>query len=77
LAVLDQTMPHLTGLELARDLLQHRPDLPVILYTGHREALTESQAQAAGVRALVRKPVEVDKLHALLETLLPAVIPTR
>ena len=77
LAVVDQTMPHLTGLELARDLLQHRPDLPVILYTGHREALTEAQAQAAGVRALVRKPVAVDQLHALLETLLPAVIPTR
>lgn len=77
LAVVDQTMPHLTGLELARDLLQHRSDLPVILYTGHREALTESQAQASGVRALMRKPVEVDKLHALLETLLPAVIPTR
>jgi CheY-like chemotaxis protein len=76
LAVLDQTMPRLTGLELARELLQHRPELPVILYTGHREALSEAQVQAACVRALVRKPVEVAELHALLETLLPAAIAT-
>jgi PAS domain S-box-containing protein len=77
LAVLDQTMPRLTGLELARDLLRSRADLPVILYTGHREALSESQVQAAGVRALMRKPVDVTKFHALLETLLPEVITTR
>jgi PAS domain S-box-containing protein len=76
LAVLDQTMPRLNGLDLARDLLRHRPELPVILYTGHREALSESQVQAAGVRALMRKPVEVAELHALLETLLPAVVST-
>jgi PAS domain S-box-containing protein len=76
LAVLDHTMPRLTGLELARDLLQHRPELPVILYTGHREALGDSQVRAAGIRALVRKPVDVAELHALLETLLPAVIST-
>jgi CheY-like chemotaxis protein len=76
LAVLDHTMPRLTGLELARDLLRHRPELPVILYTGHREALGESRVRAAGIRALVRKPVDVAELHALLETLLPAVIST-
>ena len=76
LAVLDHTMPRLTGLELARDLLRHRPDLPVILYTGHREAHGESQVHAAGIRALVRKAVDAAALHALLETLLPAVIST-
>ena len=72
LAVLDHTMPRLTGLELARDLLRRRPELPVILYTGHREALSEPQIRAAGIRALVHKPVNAAQLHALLETLLPA-----
>jgi PAS domain S-box-containing protein len=71
LAVLDHTMPRLTGLELAGALLHARPTLPVILYTGHREALSEAQAQAAGVRALVRKPVDVAELHRLIQTLLP------
>jgi CheY-like chemotaxis protein len=76
LAVLDQTMPQLAGLDLARDLLQHCPVLPVILYSGHREALSESQIRAAGVRALIHKPVEVDELYNLIRTLLPPVVST-
>jgi DNA-binding response OmpR family regulator len=75
--LLDVGLPGEDGLTLARWLrLRHRPELPVILYTGHREALSESQVQAAGVRALMRKPVEVAELHALLGTLLPAAIST-
>ncbi len=37
--VTDYTMPHLTGLELAREILRIRPDLPLILVSGHTEAL--------------------------------------
>ena len=32
--ITDQTMPELTGLELAKEILAIRPDLPVILCTG-------------------------------------------
>ena len=72
LAVLDQTMPRLTGLELAQILLQRRPDLPVILYTGYQEAFTAEQVRALGIRALVRKPVDVAEFHPLVESLLPS-----
>lgn len=71
LALLDQTMPGLTGLELAQDMLLLRPALPVVLYTGYREALDDTAVQKVGVRAVVRKPVDADELHTLFAGLLP------
>jgi len=71
LVLLDQTMPGLTGLELAQDMLLLHPDLPVILYTGYREALDDKAAKNIGVRAVVRKPVDAAALHGLLASMLP------
>ncbi len=59
LVVTDQTMPKITGLELAHRLAQMRPALPVVLYTGYSERLTEEQTRSAGIRALVTKPVDI------------------
>jgi PAS domain S-box-containing protein len=71
LVITDLTMPRLSGMELARQLLALRPALPVILYSGYADAITDAQVQAAGIRALVRKPVEPAALRGLLESLLP------
>jgi PAS domain S-box-containing protein len=71
LVITDQTMPRLTGMELAREILAQRPSLPVVLYSGYADAITDAQVQAAGLRALIRKPVEPTALRALLEGLLP------
>ncbi len=67
LVISDQTMPRMTGLELARHILALRPDLPVLLYTGYSDGLTEQDTAAAGVRALLRKPLEVAELLDLLK----------
>ena len=72
LVLTDQTMPVLTGLELARVLMRLRPGVPIVLYTGYGEDLTAAQLEAAGVRALVKKPVDPAELLALLKTHLPA-----
>lgn len=53
----DLTMPMLTGVELAREALSLRPDLPVILCTGFSEKLIEEAAYAIGIRELIAKPV--------------------
>ena len=68
----DQAMPRVTGLQLARDVHGIRSGVPVILYTGYADELTEAQAEAAGICALLRKPVEPTALLALLKTHLPA-----
>jgi CheY-like chemotaxis protein len=74
LVITDQTMPRQTGVELARALLARRAGVPVVLYSGYADAITEAQVQEAGIRALVRKPVEPAALRALVETLLPGAV---
>ena len=73
LVITDQTMPRMTGLELTRELLAIRPGLPVVLYTGYADGVMDAQVEAAGVRALLRKPVEPAQLLALLRAHLPGV----
>jgi CheY-like chemotaxis protein len=70
LAILDQTMPRMTGFELAGQMLAIRPDFPIVLYTGYSETLSEERIIDAGIRALVRKPVDTDALCTLLKDLL-------
>jgi PAS domain S-box-containing protein len=71
LVITDQTMPRMTGLELAREMLALRADLPVILYTGLNDGIAQNEAAALGIRAFVTKPVEPQTLFGLLKTHLP------
>jgi CheY-like chemotaxis protein len=59
LVVTDQTMPGMTGIELARELLHIRPGLPVILTTGYAGTLTVERIRALGIRELMMKPHSV------------------
>jgi CheY-like chemotaxis protein len=71
LVLTDQTMPRLTGLELARSLLALRPDAPIVLYTGYSDDLSAEHIHQAGLRALVRKPVDPATLFGVLRSHLP------
>ena len=62
LLVTDQTMPGLTGVDLAREVLLIRPDLPVIMCTGYSEAVSPEEACEAGVCEYVLKPPDFQKL---------------
>ncbi len=74
--VTDQTMPRMTGLELARRLTGRRPSLPVLLYTGYAENIDAALLARAGVRTLLRKPVEPEELLARLrEAIRPGASP--
>lgn len=55
--LLDQTMPNMTGAQLARIMLEVRPELPIILATGFSEAITPEEAQEMGIRDFVYKPI--------------------
>jgi len=66
LVLTDQTMPKMTGLELARRIGALRPGLPVILYSGYAENIGAEQLARGGVRALLAKPVEPEPLFAAL-----------
>jgi CheY-like chemotaxis protein len=57
LIITDQTMPEMTGLMLAANLLKVRADLPVILCTGYSEAVSRETAQELGIREFLMKPL--------------------
>jgi PAS domain S-box-containing protein len=56
LVITDQTMPGLTGIELAREILGINSLLPIIMCTGHSDVVSEEDALAAGVKRYVFKP---------------------
>ena len=56
LVVTDQTMPRMTGVQLARELLATRPELPVILCSGYSETAVVDQARLTGIRGILAKP---------------------
>jgi PAS domain S-box-containing protein len=70
LVVTDQTMPGLTGSELAAQLLRLRPQLPILLYTGYSEQVSEETSRQAGIRAVLRKPLDVPRLEQLVREVL-------
>ncbi|MEZ4526221.1 MAG: response regulator [Desulfobacterales bacterium] len=57
LVITDMTMPGMTGIELSRELIQIRPDIPIILCTGFSELITREKALERGIREYVMKPV--------------------
>ncbi len=57
LVVTDETMPDLTGTELARELRQLRPDISIILMSGYSGTQLSERAQAAGIIHVCRKPL--------------------
>jgi len=57
LVITDQTMPHMTGAELAGILLQIRPGLPIILCTGYSSMISELEAKEVGIKFFVTKPL--------------------
>jgi CheY-like chemotaxis protein len=55
--ITDLTMPNMTGEELAKELIQIRPDIPIILCTGFSARMDEKKAMDIGIRAFVSKPI--------------------
>ena len=62
LLITDLTMPGMTGIDLARLLLQTGQELPVIMTTGYNADLTPERARAFGIRLLLQKPLTPNAL---------------
>ncbi|TFG37821.1 MAG: transporter substrate-binding domain-containing protein, partial [Desulfobacterales bacterium] len=50
LVITDMTMPRMTGAELAKKILQIRPDMPIVLCTGFSEQISEEKAKSLGIK---------------------------
>jgi len=58
LVITDMSMPQMTGIMLAESLLEIRPDIPIILFTGHHDMVDEKMAIEIGIKALMMKPIK-------------------
>jgi two-component system, cell cycle sensor histidine kinase and response regulator CckA len=70
LVITDMTMPNMTGDQLARKLMEIRPDIPVILCTGYSERISKEKAQAIGIREFILKPIIMTELAATVRKVL-------
>jgi signal transduction histidine kinase/ActR/RegA family two-component response regulator len=68
--VTDLTMPEMTGIELARQVLALRPGLPIVLASGSSGSLTATEVRQMGIRELVSKPVDYETLARILAQVL-------
>ena len=57
LIISDKTMPQMTGFDLAREIKQIRPDIPIIICTGFSDTTDSDKAKAMGIIGLVMKPI--------------------
>jgi PAS domain S-box-containing protein len=68
--ITDEVMPGLTGTDLAGSLRRHRADLPIVLVSGYIGPMMSERALAAGVDAILKKPVQSRELAAALARVL-------
>ena len=76
LVMTDLTMPGMTGIELAREILSIRPDLPIILCTGYTEVNDGDMVKEHGIRGFILKPITMTELAGALRTVFDGPCPT-
>ena len=70
LVITDMTMPKMTGDKLAQEMMNIRPDIPVILCTGYSKKVCHEDISKIGIRAFVYKPItRVDLARTVRKTL--------
>ncbi len=71
LLITDQTMPHMTGLSLARQVRKQHLQLPIILCTGAATdidlSIENEQFNKAGISRVLMKPVEKQELKNAIQ----------
>jgi CheY-like chemotaxis protein len=67
LVILDLSMPVLTGLEAAKEILQAAPGLPIVLFTLHEAPQVREAAARVGVLQVVSKEAGLAPLFTAIE----------
>ena len=70
LIITDQTMPKMEGVDLARAVMEIRPNIPVILCSGYSDILDEDELKACGISELLAKPIVKSDLAKVVRKVL-------
>ena len=63
----DIKMPGMSGLDMAEQVKQRRPWMPVVIVTGYGSPGNEARAEAAGVSGFLRKPLSPEMIEGSAE----------
>ncbi|MCK4509881.1 MAG: response regulator, partial [Desulfuromonadales bacterium] len=66
----DQTMPEISGADLATELLKIRPNIPIILCSGYSAKVSEVDAKRIGIRKFCHKPIDMKQLAIVARAVL-------
>lgn len=72
LIITDQTMPEMTGANMAEKMLLIRSDIPIILCTGYSSIMPKEKAISMGIREYMSKPVSKNDLALSIRKVLDA-----
>jgi len=70
LVITDMTMPHMSGANLAREMIKIRSDIPIILVSGFSEQIDGESAKKIGFRDFLMKPVSFPNLAQAVKRIL-------
>ncbi|MBU2591705.1 MAG: PAS domain S-box protein [Nitrospinota bacterium] len=70
LLITDQTMPKMTGKELAEKVFEINPDFPGIILSGYSETLSEEEAKSMRIGAFLTKPLSGENLARAIREVL-------
>ena len=70
IVITDMTMPQMTGAELASQLIELQPDIPVILCSGYSDQISADEASRIGVKEFVYKPFTKAELSEKIQLVL-------
>ena len=68
--ITDQTMPKLTGIELASKISRIRKDFPIVIQTGYSDQINEQIIEDSIVSVLLKKPVDIDEMISTINNIL-------
>ncbi|BBO71848.1 hypothetical protein DSCA_57780 [Desulfosarcina alkanivorans] len=64
--ILDLRLPDLYGTEVLTRIMRCRPETEVVILTGHGTEKDREQCLARGASSFMNKPVDIDRLVAML-----------
>ncbi len=65
--IIDLKMPGINGLEVLKQVKASRPEIEVIVLTGHGADADRQQCMALGAFGYLQKPVDIDELSGMLK----------
>jgi len=70
LVITDQTMPKMTGDQLARRMIEIRSDVLIIMCTGHSSIINEEMSRQIGIKKFVLKPMSIMDMSKVIRKVL-------